>query len=82
MTYCKFNLIINYRSSYHCQVCDYKRTHTTLIKKALRQVNGYFLFDKKDVNDQVKILNDTLLMSSVILYQIKYLLLMTGNLHG
>ena len=51
--------IINYPPPYNWQVWDYKKADTTLIKKALSQVNWYFLFDKKDVNDQVKILNDT-----------------------
>ena len=60
ITYCKFNLIINYQSSYNRQVWNYKKADTTLIKKALSQVNWYFLFDKKDVSYQAKILNDTI----------------------
>ena len=72
ITYCKFNLIINYPPPYKGQVWDYKKANTTLIKKALSQVNWYFLFDKKDVNDQVKILNDTITNVFLILYQIKY----------
>ena len=72
ITYCKFNLIINYPPPYDWQVWDYKKADTTLIKKALSQVNCYFLFDKKDVNDQVKILNDTITNAFLILYQIKY----------
>ena len=47
ITYCKFNLIINYPPSYNQQVWEYKKTDTTLIKNALTQVNWYFLFDKK-----------------------------------
>ena len=57
ITYCKSNLIINYPPPYDRQVWDYKKGDTTLIKKALSQVNWYFLFD--NVNDQVEILNDT-----------------------
>ena len=60
ITYCKFNLIINYPVPYSWQVWDHKKADTTLIKKAVSQVNWYFLLDKKDVNDQVKILNDTI----------------------
>ena len=60
ITYCKFNLIINYQSPYNRQVWNYKKADTTLIKKALSQVNWYFLFDKKDVSYQAKILNDTI----------------------
>ena len=60
ITYCKFTLIINYPPPYNQQAWDYKKADTTLIKKAFDQVNWYFLFDKKDIKDQVKILNDTI----------------------
>ena len=79
ITYSKFNLIINYPPPYNQQVWDYKKADTTLIKKALSQVNWCFLFDKKDVNDQVKILNDTIPNFSDFVP--KKILLMTGTLH-
>ena len=59
ITYCKLNLITNYPPPYDRQVWDNKKADTTLIKKALSQVKWY-LFDKKDVIYQVKILNDTI----------------------
>ena len=59
ITYCKVNLIIKYPPTCSRQVWDSKKVDTTLIKKLLNQVSWYFLFDKKDVNGQVKILNDT-----------------------
>ena len=81
ITYCKFSLIINYPPPYNRQVWEYKKADTTLIKKALSQANWYFLFDKKDVNYQVKILNDTItnVFSNFVPNKI---LLMTETLHG
>ena len=39
---------------------DCKKADTNLIRKALKQVNWEFLFKKKNVHEQILILNKTL----------------------
>ena len=59
--FCKLNLQIEYPPPYECSVWDYKKADTNSIKKALKQVNCKFLFQNKNVHEQVLILNKTLL---------------------
>ena len=61
ITYCKLNLIIKYPPSYERQVWDYKHTETNPIKKSLNQVNWNQVFQNKNVNEQVAILNNIIL---------------------
>ena len=57
LTFCKFNLIIEYPPPYHHLVWDYKRANVNFIKQALYQVNWSSIFSNKDVHQQVNILN-------------------------
>ena len=61
ITYCKLNLIIKYPPPYERQVWDYKHTETNPIKKSLNQVNWNQVFQNKNVNEQVAILNNIIL---------------------
>ena len=61
VTYCKLNLIIKYPPPYERQVWDYKHTETNPIKKSLNQVNWNQVFQNKNVNEQVAILNNIIL---------------------
>ena len=61
-----FNLNIYYPPPppphpYQCLTWDYKKADSTKIRKALDSVNWERLFDKKDLNAQVKTLNETIL---------------------
>ena len=58
ITYCKFNLFIEYSPPYERQVWDYKHADTSSIKKSLNQVNWNQLLQNKNVNEQVAILNN------------------------
>ena len=57
ITFCKFNLIIEYPPAYHHLVWDYKRANVNFIKQALYQVNWSSILSNKDVHQQVNILN-------------------------
>ena len=61
ITYCKFNLFIEYPPPYERQVSDYKHADTSSIKRSLNQVNWNQLFQNKNVNEQVAILNNIIL---------------------
>ena len=56
-----FNLNITYPSPYKRLIWDYKKTDSEKIRKALDWVNWESLFNNKDVNTQVSILNETVL---------------------
>ena len=58
---CKFNLFIEYPLPYKQQVWDYKFTDTGSIKKSRNQVNWNQLFQSKNVNAQVAVLNNIIL---------------------
>ena len=61
ITYCKFNLFIEYPPPYERQVWDYDHADTSSIKKSLNQINWNQLFQNKNVNEQVAILNNIIL---------------------
>ena len=61
ITYCKFNLFIEYSPPYERQVWDYKHVDTNSIKKLLNLVNWDHLFQNKNVNEQVATLNNIIL---------------------
>ena len=61
ITFCKFNLFIEYPPPYEPQVWDYKHADTSSTKKSLDQVNWNQLFQNKNVNEQVAILNNIIL---------------------
>ena len=61
ITFCKFNLIIEYPPAYQCLVWDYKRANINSIKQALYQVNWSTILSNKDVHQQVNILNSIIL---------------------
>ena len=61
MTFCKLSLKIEYPLLYECLVWDYKKADTNSIRKALKQVDWEFLFQNKNVHEQVLILNKALL---------------------
>ena len=54
-----FNLNIYYPPPYQSLTWDHKKADSTKIRKALDSVNWKRLFDKKDLNSQVKALNET-----------------------
>ena len=56
-----FNLNISYASPYQRLVCDYKKTDSKNIRKALDSVNWESLFDQLDINVQVAAFNETIL---------------------
>ena len=57
ITFCKFNLIIEYPPPYQRLVWDCKRTNVDSIKQALYQVNWSTILSNKDVHQQVNIPN-------------------------
>ena len=61
ISFCKLNLKIEYPPPYERLVRDYKKTYTNSIRTALKKVNWEFLFQNKNVHEQVLILNKTLL---------------------
>ena len=61
ITFCKFNLIIEYPPAYQCLVWDYKRANINSIKQALYQVNWSTILSNKDVHHQVNIKNSIIL---------------------
>ena len=61
ITCCKFNLFIEYLPPYDQQPWDYKHADTNSIKKSLNQVNWDQLFQNKNVNEQVAMLNNIIL---------------------
>ena len=56
-----FNLNITYPPPYKRLIWDYKKADSEKIRKALDWVNWERLFNNKDVNTQVSILNETVL---------------------
>ena len=61
IVYSRFNLDIYYPPPYQRLIWDYKKTDTKVIRKALDLVNWERLFDNKDINSQVTVLNETIL---------------------
>ena len=61
ITYCKFNLIIEYPPPYQRLVWDYKRANVNSIKQALYQVNWSTILLNKDLHQQINILNSMIL---------------------
>ena len=58
---CKFNFFIKNLHPYERQVWDYKHSDPSSVKKSLNQVNWNQLFQNKNVNKQVAILNNIIL---------------------
>ena len=56
-----FNLNISYPSPYQRLIWDYKKTDSVKIRKALDLINWERLFNNKNINEQVSILNETIL---------------------
>ena len=61
ITFCKFNLIIEYPPAYQRLVWDCKRANINSIKQGLYQVNWSTILSNKDVHQQVNILNSIIL---------------------
>ena len=61
ITFCKFNLIVEYPPPYQRLVWDYKRANFNSIKQGLYQVNCSTILSNKDVHQQVNILNSIIL---------------------
>ena len=59
--YTSFNLNITYPPPYKRLIWDYEKADSEKIRKALDWVNWERLFNNKDVNTQVSILNETVL---------------------
>ena len=60
-TFSRYNLTVKYPSPYERLVWDYNKANTKSIKQALMQVNWQNLFLNKDVHQQVRTLNDTII---------------------
>ena len=56
-----FNLNISYPPPYQRLIWDYKKADPVKIRKALDLINWERLFNKKNINEQVSILNETIL---------------------
>ena len=56
-----FNLNISYPQPYQHLIWDYKNADSVKIRKALDLINGERLFNNKNINEQVSILNETIL---------------------
>ena len=61
ITFCKFNLIIEYPPPYQCLVWHYKIANANSMKQALYQVNWSTILSNKNVHQQVNILNSIIL---------------------
>ena len=61
IVYSRFNLDIYYPPPYQRLIWDYKKADTKVIRKGLDLVNWERLFDNKDINSQVTVLNETIL---------------------
>ena len=61
IVYSSFNLDIHYPPPYQRLTWDYKKADSTKIRQALDSVNWERLFHKKDLNDKVTALNETIL---------------------
>ena len=61
ITYCKLNLKIVFPPPYEFLVWDFKRANVNAITTAINQVDWKFLFSCKNVNQQVKIFNKTII---------------------
>ena len=59
--FCKLNLKVEYSPPYERLVWDYKNADKISFRKALKQNNSEFLFQKKNVPEQDFFLNKTLL---------------------
>ena len=57
----KFNLNISYPPPYQRLIRDYKRADSEKVMKALDSVNWERLFNKKNVDAQVAVFNETIL---------------------
>ena len=55
------NLNISYPSPYQRLIWDYKKADSVKIRKALDLINWERLFNNKNINEQVSILNETIL---------------------
>ena len=62
ITYCKFNLIIEYPPPYQRLIWDYKRASVNSIKQVLCLVNWSTILSYKDIHQQVNILNSIVLI--------------------
>ena len=60
ITFCKFKLITEYPPAYQHLIWDYKRANVNSIKQALYQVNWSTILSRKDIHQQVNILNSTI----------------------
>ena len=58
ITFSRYNLIVEYPPPYERLVWDYNKANTKSIKQALMQINWQKLFLNKDVQQQVRTLND------------------------
>ena len=61
ITFCSFNLIIEYPTLYLCLVWDYKRASVNSIKQSLDQVNWPTILSNKNVHQQVNLWNSIIL---------------------
>ena len=61
VVHASFNLNISYPPPYQRLIWDYKKADSVKIRKALDLINWERLFNNKNINEQVSILNETVL---------------------
>ena len=61
VVHASFNLNISYPPPYQRLIWDYKKAGSVKIRKALDLINWERLFNNKNINEQVSILNETIL---------------------
>ena len=69
--YGKLNFDIPLPPPYYRKLWDYKKVNTEAIQRAISAFNSDMAFQNKDINEKIKILNETLL--NIILFPIKFL---------
>ena len=60
LIYARFNLKIYYPSSYEREICHYKKANIDLIQQAIRELNWERAFHRKNINEKVYILINTI----------------------
>ena len=64
ITFSRYNLTVEYPPPYERLVWDFNKANTESIKQALTQINWQNLFLNKDVHQQVRTLNDIIIVFS------------------
>ena len=80
--YVKLNFDIPLPPHYYRKIWDYKKADTEAIQRTISVFNCDMAFENKDINEKIKILNETLLNILKILFPINFLNLIIKNRYG